>query len=153
MPGPILKRTSTMQQPKGNPPMSELMDIEGNPLPPEKVEQVLKHWNPPEPPKAPAGPPVYDLTTVLDADGTASSLLLRDIHAALLRCIDGFSLKRLPEVPEVAKLVPDDAKAENWQERTWMCILNPSAPQDIISQEARVSGSVGCCLIAVVQNA
>jgi hypothetical protein len=101
------------------------------------------HSAPPASPSGSAPAVEYDPTTIVDERYGASAVLLRDIHASLLRLAENHGPKgALAGVqPEAAKLTADDGKAENWQERTINAVL--AATADISTLEARV----GCTLV------
>ena len=102
------------------------------------------HNSPPAEPGGDAPAIVYDPATIVDERYGASAVLLRDVHASLLRLAENHGPKAAVAhvQPEVAKLVADDSKAENWQERTINAVL--AAPADISTLEARVGGIHAC---------
>lgn len=85
----------------------------------------------------------YDPMTLLDVDGCASGLILRDLHASLVKVIDGFSIKKLHDPPDQGKLNADDNKTEMWQERIWQAVLDHKAAPECIQPGARVGGDGG----------
>lgn len=78
----------------------------------------------------------YDTSTLHDVDYVASAALLRDMHAGLLRMIDGHA-PRKQELPTESKLMADEAKTENWVERTAAAINGATA--DVVGLEAKVA--------------
>jgi hypothetical protein len=61
---------------------------------------------------------------VVDAEASYASLLLRDIHSALLRAIDGTTPKGdLPDVPRAAAMSVSDSRADQWQDRVYLALL------------------------------
>lgn len=59
--------------------------------------------------------------SALDPDQGASALLLRDVHASLLRFVDGVYPRAVIKgrQPDASSYSPPDARAARWVERTW----------------------------------
>ena len=72
---------------------------------------------------------------ILDDALSASAVLLRDIHSALLRIVEGKGCVA-GEPPRCAKLSEDDKNAEHWTQRVSLCLLR--APLDEVDEETRV---------------
>jgi hypothetical protein len=75
-----------------------------------------------------------------------------------LQAIDGFNTKKIHDQPAAAKLNPDDAKAELWQERTYVTISDQRNPPELIAPGAKVCDKTNgivceshlllyCCLV------
>jgi hypothetical protein len=61
---------------------------------------------------------------VVDSEASYASLLLRDVHSALLRAIDGTTPKGdLPDVPRTAQMSVSDSRADQWQDRVYLALL------------------------------
>jgi hypothetical protein len=62
-------------------------------------------------------------------------VLLRDIHCALLRCIEGTVARadgtvargELPDAPRAASMTSPDSRSDQWQERVSLALLRGSA--------------------------
>ncbi|KAJ9507563.1 hypothetical protein QJQ45_019375 [Haematococcus lacustris] len=85
-----------------------------------------------------SGGAAFNMHSLLDLDAAASAAVLRDVHAALLKCVDGFSIKKVQEAPTTGRLAADDAKAEQWQARTCAAILESrsATPISHVAKEA-----------------
>ena len=73
----------------------------------------------------------------IDPASSASSLVLRDIHHGLLKVAEGWAPKFVRPAPEMASGSHPDVRANQWQERLWICLLSPNNAH-VVSDEAKV---------------
>ncbi len=103
---------------------------------------------------AAAGPDAGGITPppaafpLLDPSASASALILRDLHHGLIRVADGWNPKHMRAAPDAAQLLPEDPRAQIWQERLWMCLLAP-AHAETVAAEAKVAYPTPCSCISL----
>lgn len=87
--------------------------------------------------------------SVVDPEGTAAGLLLRDVHLGLLRLIDGTGLKpgkRGPKQPAAAEMVLRDGPAKqasplHWTQRVAHCLGRAGAAATGLPAQVRDTGA------------
>lgn len=99
-----------------------------------QIKLMLDGSNPGAP-KPPLGPGSTPLQSIADDASMASAVLLRDIHCAFLRVVEGKGCVA-GEPPRWAKANDDDKSLEHWTQRVSLCLLR--APLDEVDEETRV---------------
>ena len=81
----------------------------------------------------PAGPPAPKPSVAMDREVIASAVVLREVHCALLRAVEGSALTPAGTAPHAAQLlVPPEAHASQaqWCERVANAVLSAAEPVD-----------------------